>query len=157
MPPAESDFNPETDVASTRVFAAPRERVYGAFADPAVLARWWGPAGFVNTFHEFDLRAGGRWRVDMRGPDGTVYANESVFAEVTPGQRVVFRHVEPVHGFVMTMTFADEGGGGTRVTWHMRFDSAEEAGRVRRFVEAGNEENFDRLGAVLMAIGESAK
>jgi uncharacterized protein YndB with AHSA1/START domain len=114
--------------------------VYAAFADPALLARWWGPAGFVNTFHEFDLRPGGRWRFDMRGPDGTVYANESVFVEVTPGERVVFRHVEPVHGFVMTMTFADEGGGGgTRVTWHMRF------------VEAGNEENFDRLGAVLEA------
>ncbi|MEZ0264406.1 MAG: SRPBCC domain-containing protein, partial [Phycisphaerae bacterium] len=125
--------------------------------DPALLARWWGPAGFVNTFHEFDLRPGGRWRFDMRAPNGTVFANESVFVEIVPGERVVFRHVEPVHGFDMTMTFADEGGGGTRLTWHMRFDSAEEAGRVRRFVEAGNEENFDRLQRVLETGGPDAR
>ena len=33
----------------------------------------------------------------------------------------------------------------------MRFDSAEEAGRVREFILAANEENFDRLAAELGA------
>lgn len=48
------------------------------------------------------------------------------------------------------MSFADEGDG-TRVTWRMRFESAEEGERVRSFVAAANEENFDRLGALLAA------
>lgn len=30
----------------TRVFAAPRERVFQAFTDPALIALWWGPDGF---------------------------------------------------------------------------------------------------------------
>jgi hypothetical protein len=55
-----------------------------------------------------------------------------------------------MHQFQMAMTFADEGGG-TRVTWRMRFDSAEEGERVRSFVAAANEENFDRLQALLAA------
>ena len=44
--------------------------------------QWWGPNGFTNTFHEFDLRPGGAWRFIMHGPDGTDYPNESVFVEV---------------------------------------------------------------------------
>jgi uncharacterized protein YndB with AHSA1/START domain len=40
-----------TDKASrilsiTRVFAAPRERVFQAFTDPDLVALWWGPDGF---------------------------------------------------------------------------------------------------------------
>jgi uncharacterized protein YndB with AHSA1/START domain len=30
----------------TRVFAAPRERVFRAFVDPELIALWWGPDGF---------------------------------------------------------------------------------------------------------------
>ena len=31
----------------SRVFAAPRERVYQAFSDGAVVAKWFGPQGFA--------------------------------------------------------------------------------------------------------------
>ena len=41
--------------------AAPREFVWRAFSEPEHLAQWWGPKGFRNTFHEFDLRPGGHW------------------------------------------------------------------------------------------------
>jgi uncharacterized protein YndB with AHSA1/START domain len=35
-----------------RVLNAPPEAVFGAFEDPALLARWWGPEGFRNTFEQ---------------------------------------------------------------------------------------------------------
>ena len=43
------------ELVTTRWLDAPRARVYRAFSDPDELARWWGPAGFANTFHAFDL------------------------------------------------------------------------------------------------------
>ncbi len=50
---------PESEIVSSRVVKAPIELVYLAWTDPAHLKNWWGPAGFTNTFHEFDLRPGG--------------------------------------------------------------------------------------------------
>ncbi len=47
-----------TDIVSTRVIDARPDRVYQAFVVPDRLARWWGPEGFTNTFHEFDPRPG---------------------------------------------------------------------------------------------------
>lgn len=140
----------ESDLLSSRLLSAPRKAVFAAFLDPEVLARWWGPAGFTNQFHEFDPRPGGRWRFVMRGPDGSEYALAKEFVEVAAPERIVLRQVDAVHGFVMTMLFAEEGSG-TRLTWRMRFDSQEEAEKVGVFVLAANEQNFDRLEAELGA------
>lgn len=136
------------EIVSSRVFAAAREVVFRAFTDPDRLARWWGPKGFTNTFQEFDPRPGGAWRFVMHGPDGTDYPLAKDFVEVVPGERIVLQQLGGLHRFRMAMTFADEGGG-TRVTWRMRFESAAEGDRVRGFVTAANEENFDRLQSLL--------
>lgn len=133
---------------NTRLLNAPREQVYKAFSDPTILARWWGPQGFTNTIQQFDLRVGGSWIVVMHGPNGTDYPNESEFVEVVPQERIVVHHLRPMHSFLLTMTFAEEAGQ-TRVAWHMQFDSREEADRLRAFIPTANEENLDRLEAVL--------
>jgi uncharacterized protein YndB with AHSA1/START domain len=138
------------EIVSTRVFDAPREVVFRAFTDPVLLARWWGPKGFTNTFQEFDLRPGGAWRFVMRGPDGTEYQMTKEFVEVVAPERIVLLHIQATHMFRMAMTFADEAGG-TRVTWRTRFESADEAERVRAFWVVANEENFDRLQSLLEA------
>jgi uncharacterized protein YndB with AHSA1/START domain len=138
----------DREVVSTRVFDVPREQVFRAFSDPRRLARWWGPNGFTNTFHEFDLRPGGAWRFVMHGPDGTAYESATDFIEVVSPERIVFQHLEPIHRFQMTMTFAQEAGK-TRLTWRMRFESAAELERVRAFIPTANEQNFDRLEAEL--------
>ena len=44
-----------------RVLSASPRRVFTAFERPDLLARWWGPAGFTNTFETFELAPGGRW------------------------------------------------------------------------------------------------
>ena len=138
----------DREIVTTRVFDAPRERMFEAFSDPDRLARWWGPTGFTNTFHEFDLQPEGVWRFVMHGPDGTDYTNESVFIEVERPERIVFRHLKPMHRFLMTILFGEEGGK-TRLTWRMLFESPAECDRVRAFVGAANEQNFDRLEAQL--------
>ena len=84
----------------------------------------------------------------LHGPDGKNYDNEKRFLEVVAGKRIVFRHEHATHGFVMTMLLAEQGAG-TELTWRMRFDSAVECAKIRSFVAAANEENFDRLAAYL--------
>jgi uncharacterized protein YndB with AHSA1/START domain len=137
------------EIVSRRVIDAPRERVFKAFSDPTRLARWWGPTGFRNTIHEFDLRPGGAWRLTMHGPDGTDYPNRSVFLDVEEPARIEFEHAAP-HGFRMTITLDGEGGK-TRVGWRMRFESAAERDRIAPVAVPANEQNFDRLEAELAA------
>ena len=141
----------DREIVSTRVFDASRERVFRAFSDPQVLARWWGPDGFTSTFQEFDFRPGGAWRFVMHGPDGADYRNESEFIEVVSPERIVLEHLRPMHRFLVTMTLAEEAGK-TRLTWRMEFESAAELDRVRAFIPAANEQNFDRLQVQLVAM-----
>ena len=137
----------DREIVSTRVVGAPRDRVFRAFADPEELARWWGPKGFTNTFHEFDMRPGGTWRFVMRGPDGKDYKNKSVFREIVKPERIVFEHVSGPH-YEMTVTLADQGGR-TGIRWRMLFSTAELCERIKMFAMDANEENFDRLEASL--------
>ena len=143
-----ADAMPERGIVSTRVLDAPRELVFRAFSDPDHLVHWWGPKGFKNTFHEFDLRPGGFWRFTMHGPAGSDYENKSVFLEIVRPERIVFRHLKPVHEFQMTVLFAEQDGK-THLTWRMLFESAAERDKVEAFVIPANEQNLDRLEAHL--------
>jgi len=137
----------DREIVTTRTIDAPRELVFKAFSDPDHLVHWWGPKGFTNTFHEFDLRPGGVWRFVMHGPNGTHHPNESVFVEVVKPERIVFRHVSAPR-FQMTITFADQAGK-TGLTWRMLFESAAECDRVKTYAVEANEQNLDRLEAQL--------
>jgi uncharacterized protein YndB with AHSA1/START domain len=39
----------ERELVITRIFDAPRHLVFQAWTEPARVARWWGPQGFVTT------------------------------------------------------------------------------------------------------------
>ena len=138
------------ELVTTRILHAPRERVFRAFSEAAQLAQWWGPDGFTNTFHEFDLRAGAAWRYTMHGPNGADYPNESVFVEVVMPERIVLEHVSGPR-FRLTITLAAEAGR-TRLTWRQRFPSAADCGKIRALAVPANEQNLDRLEARLAAM-----
>lgn len=137
------------EIVTTRVFDAPRETVFEAFADPAQLAQWWGPNKFRNTIHTFELRPGGTWRLTMHGPDGVNYENTSEFLEVARPDQIVFQHLQPMHRFVTAMTYADASPGRTQLTWRMTLERSAENERLRSFLVDANEQNFDRLAAHL--------
>lgn len=134
----------------SRLIDAPRERVFRAFSDPTHLARWWGPKGFSNTFHEFDFRSGGRWCFIMHGPDGRNYPNENVFSDVVAPERIVVDHVLG-HHFELTITLTAQGDR-TLVGWRQVFDTAEERQRIADFVTEANEQNLDRLAAEVLSV-----
>ncbi len=134
----------DREFVHTRLIDAPRERVFRAFAQPAHLAKWWGPDGFSSTFETFDLRVGGHWRFVMHGPDGTDYPNEIVFRELVAPERVVLEHLGSVHHFFLTITLTEQAGK-TLVGWRQVFDTAQEKEAVAEFVFDANEQNLARL------------
>jgi uncharacterized protein YndB with AHSA1/START domain len=144
--PAASSSTADREFLHSRLIDAPRERVFRAFSDPSHLEQWWGPNGYTNTFHEFDLRPGGRWRFVMHGPHGVSYPNESVFVEVVVPERIVFEHVSD-HHFMMTITLTPQGPKKTMLGWRQVFDTAAERQRIAEFVIKANEQNIDRLCA----------
>jgi uncharacterized protein YndB with AHSA1/START domain len=144
---SQTNPDPMRAASTSRLIDAPRERVFRAFSDPGLLAQWWGPAGFTSTFEEFDFRAGGEWRFVMHGPDGTNYPNASLFIHVNPPERIVFEHLSG-HHFERRIRLSDEAGK-TRVDWCQLFDTEAEFARVRDVVEPANEQNLDRLEALV--------
>lgn len=132
---------------TSRVLQHSPEAVYAAFERPELLRRWWGPNGFTNEFEAFDFREGGRWKFVMIGPRGDRHPNESVFERLIPGRQLVIRHdCAPYFTLTVDLSPVDEG---TRIDWTGVFDDAAVATALRRIVEPANEQNLDRLTAVL--------
>ena len=122
-------------------------QVFRAFADPTVLASWWGPSGFTNTFDEFEFRDNGVWRFTMHGPDGKDYANDSRFLRVMEPSLVVIEHrCAPL--FQAHFSFRDAQDG-CMIDWQMVFEDAQTCANVARYAGDANEQNLDRLVSAL--------
>ena len=134
----------ECEIVSTRTFNFPRELVYTAWTDAEHLKKWWGPAGFTNTFNEFDLRPGGKWKFTMHGPDKGNYPNECEFVTVDRPFLLSWKRIsKPL--FQVVVSFEEIDTNKTSLVFTMVFDTAEECNKLKRFVVDKNEENFDRL------------
>lgn len=145
--PWETRMDEDRTAATERTLPHPPEAVFAAFETPERLAAWWGPAGFSNEFERFDFRVGGRWVFVMQAPDGTRYPNENEFVLIERPSRIVLRHVvAPL--FTLDVRL-EPVAGGTRLVWQQVFDDARTAQSARHVVEPANEQNLDRLEAVL--------
>lgn len=133
----------------TRVIAATTDEVFAAICDPVRLARWWGPAGFTNTIHEFDFTPGGKWLLTMHGPDGKDHPNESRFVRIVPGRLFEIEHFSG-HHFILSLEL-DAAPEGTVVRWRQTLDTIEHYRRIAGFVAAANEQNLDRLAREVAA------
>ena len=142
--------SPDCEIVSSRVFNASAEVVFRAWTDPDLLSKWWGPAGFTNTFHEFDLWPGGRWRFTMHGPDKGHYRNECVFLKIEQPYLIAWDRIsKPL--FRVVTTFDETIDGNTELIFRMQFATKEECDKIRKFAGGKNEENFDKLEVVLLA------
>jgi uncharacterized protein YndB with AHSA1/START domain len=76
----------EESVAQVRTLEAPAQKVFAAWIDAAQLQRWLAPIA------ESDGRVGGRFRLEVRTPEGShVVAGE--YRELVPGRRIVMTWV----------------------------------------------------------------
>lgn len=137
----------DLEVLTSRTFPVSRERVFAAWTDPSLLVQWWGPKGFTNTFHVFEPKVEGTWDFTMHGL-GKDFPNTCVFKRIEPPSYLEFDHVKEMHFYKAMITF-NQVPGGTHVEWTMRFDTAKELAPIRTFIERANEENMDKLQALL--------
>jgi len=80
------------EVVVSRLIDATREQVFDAWINPAKLAQWWGPNGFVNPRCEIDPRPGGRIYIEMiRTSDGKMFPLDGEVETVEAPSRIVFR------------------------------------------------------------------
>lgn len=138
----------EREIVNVRVFDTPREVLFNAWANPELLALWWGPKDFKNTFHEFDFKPGGTWKFTMHSPGGMEFMNTCIFEEIVKPERITFKHLLPVHVFYLTATFESQGNQ-TKLTFRQLFENAEEVERLGKFISEANEQNLDRLETVI--------
>lgn len=52
-----------------RVFDAPKEKLWRAYADKEWFEKWWGPEGWQTTTKAFDFRSGGQIHYGMKCVD----------------------------------------------------------------------------------------
>jgi uncharacterized protein YndB with AHSA1/START domain len=133
-----------------QAYRASRALVAAAWTDPEQMARWWGPHGFTNQVCELDARPGGHLRIDMRGPDGTVYPMVGAYEVVEP-DRVVFtcvpldEHGQPLFEVLNTVTL-DERAGTTTQTVRARVRRVSPGAPIYLAgMEAGWSQSLERL------------
>ena len=84
----------------SRVFDAPRDRVWKAWTEVEQLKQWWGPKGFAVTHCKLDLRPGGTMHYCLRMPDGNEMWGRFVYREIVKPERLVWVN-----------SFSDKDGG----------------------------------------------
>jgi uncharacterized protein YndB with AHSA1/START domain len=93
-----SDPTPATasdrQVLITRIFEAPRERVFRAWTDPDQVSEWYGPEHFDTPRDRIriDLEVGGRYELTMvRRDDGAEYPVGYDIVEIVEPELLVLR------------------------------------------------------------------
>lgn len=115
----------------TRTFAAPRERVFRAWTDVKQFAQWFAPStDYHSVISEFDVRAGGSYKLEMHHKGGNVHKLWGTYREIKPPEKLVFTwswvgKADPVES-VVTIEFRDLGGSTEVLLTHEHLPSSEE-------------------------------
>jgi uncharacterized protein YndB with AHSA1/START domain len=141
-------------MSMTRVLNAPRELVWEVWTNPKHASQWWGPNGFTTPVYEADVRPGGKLRVHMRAPDGTIFPSVGIFEDVVPPERLVTGGTVEIGGSIAfdvrtEITFAEHEGK-TTVTVLQTYTIVTEAAKgAIGGAHEGWSQQFDRLEAYL--------
>jgi len=137
----------EREIHAERIVNATRERVWRAYADPALLAQWWGRGNRLDI-ERMEFERGGHWRYVEHTARGA-YGFEGRYREVTPPERFV-RSFEwdgmPGHVAIETVNLIDLGDGRTRIVITMLMHSTEERDG---FLHSGMQGGLDAAFAAL--------
>ena len=143
----------DREVAWTRTFAAPRERVFRAFTEPEHVQRWMlGPDGWTMPVCEMDLRVGGAWRCVWRNGDGDEFTIQGVFREIERPARIVYTESMMDSEALQTIVLTEEDGVTTMVSSLLYGSRAERDAAIATGMEKGASQSYDRLAEVLSSL-----
>jgi uncharacterized protein YndB with AHSA1/START domain len=138
----------EAGIEITRVFEAPRERVWKEWTEPERFADWFGgPDSEVPlTSVSMDVRPGGRWRLTMfAGPGRQEIQWRGEYREVVEPERLVLTFSDQPgdeRWEVVTVVLTDLGDGRTEMRFEQRGELPPE--QYRRAAQ-GWSAFFDRM------------
>lgn len=149
----------DRELVLTRILRAPREKVFQAWTEPALLKEWFAPRPWTTAAADLDVRPGGSSCIVMRSPEGQEFPNRGVYLEVVENERLVFTDAftaawEPSEKPFMTgiLTFEDAGNGTTRYTARVRHWSAADRDRHEQMgFHAGWNRCADQLEELLLS------
>jgi uncharacterized protein YndB with AHSA1/START domain len=143
---------PNQAVLITRIFDAPRERVFRAWTDADEVAAWYGPEHFDTPRERIhiDLRVGGRYELTMvRRDGGGEFAIGYTIVEVVEPELIVLRS-DPMpdagmHGPTVVRVEFHDHGAKTRMT----LSDGPYPAEARGHAEAGYNAAFDKLATLV--------
>lgn len=145
----------EREIRVERIFGAPPDRVWQAFTEPELVARWWG-RGHRLDIERDEVRPGGQWRYVEHAPEGPVGFG-GIYREVDPPRRIARTFGwdgAPDHVSVEDTRVEDIGGGHTKVTSVIQFVTTEERdGMLGSGMEEGMDQSYAALDDLLASDG----
>ena len=140
-------------VRITREFDAPPDKVFRAWTDPDLVARWLGPRSITTRIEHWDARTGGSYRYVAEREDEDIASFYGSFHEVRANERLVqtFTWEGMPDGVSLdTMTFEDLGDGRTRVVGLSVVDSMEARNAMMASgMDVGVQEGYQKLDELL--------
>jgi uncharacterized protein YndB with AHSA1/START domain len=141
-----------------RRFTAPPEKVFAAFAEARLVARWLSPSPRIKlSVPHFDFRRGGSYRFVYHLPEGGTVAVAGVYRSIEPPSKIVFSWIiEPPdeHAGIeseVTVTIAPVNGGAELLIRHQKLARIDAAERHA----GGWRGALDQLSALLETLGNS--
>lgn len=105
--------NDDSTLTVKRVIEADPETLFEALTNPEIMKRWFyasDESGWSATV-ENNFREGGRYKIDMHGPEET-YSHQGIYKEIIPNEKIVFSWNSPfVTGTVVTISLSKVNGG----------------------------------------------
>ncbi len=150
----------DREIHIERVFAAPRDRVFAVYTDPALIPEWWGPRGSTTVVDKMDVRTGGDWRFVTSDCDGRETAFRGAYREVSPPERIVQTFEwEGMPGYVCleTAVFEDLGDRTKVVTTSLFYTTEERDGMLGSGMEHGLNETYARLDELLERLADDRR
>ena len=122
-----------------RTYDASPARVFKAWADPEIKARWFrGPEEWTRDKCELDFRVGGRERLSGGPVGGAAHSYDAIYQDIVPNERIIIgydMHLDSTRISVSLMTVElRPKGKGTQLTF------TEQAAFLDGFDDAGGRE-----------------
>ena len=131
-------FDPKLDLTIRRVMRAPRQDVWRAWTDPALLEQWWVPAPTLARVDQLDVRPGGGFVTSM-SEDGQSFDphTDSIFLVVEDERRLVFTNA-------INSGWRPAAPAPVPMTAEIVFDEHPDGTEYRAIVRHGNPADRDR-------------
>ncbi|MCG6885510.1 MAG: SRPBCC domain-containing protein [Silicimonas sp.] len=142
-----TDTATELELTVSRHIKAPREKLFDAWLDPEMLARFMLPGPDMSVPEATaDARVGGRFRIVMRAGENDL-PHEGTYKVIDRPNRLAFTWESPFstrEDSTVTIDFSESGGGTDITLHHVRFENEE--------MRDNHEGGWTRILAALEAI-----